>query len=136
VIIGIGIDSIEIARVAEKCAAPGSTFMRKMFTAREIERSLRNVRSPYQHLAACFAAREAFFKATQVWYSRSAVSVTQHPWGEPYFLLTDEIAAKLEARAPMLPSPAGGENRADVRVLLSLTHDQQFATAFAVCEAI
>ena len=106
-IIGVGVDSIEIARVAEKCAAPDGIFLRKMFTPREVERSLRNVRSPYQHLAACFAAREAFFKATQVWYSRSQVSVTQHPWGEPYYLLTDAVAAKLEARATMLPTPAG-----------------------------
>jgi phosphopantetheine--protein transferase-like protein len=130
------VDSIEIARVAAKCAEPGSTFMRKMFTPREIERSLRNVRSPYQHLAACFAAREAFFKATQVWYRRQSVSVTQHPWGEPYFLLTDEIAAKLEQHAPLLPSGEGGEYKSALRVLLSLTHDQEYATAFAVCEAL
>jgi phosphopantetheine--protein transferase-like protein len=136
VILGIGIDSIEIARVAEKCAAPDGVFMRKMFTAREVERSLRNVRSPYQHLAACFAAREAFFKATQVWYKRQNVSVTQHPWGEPYYLLTDDIAAKLEERAPLLPGADGGEHRAAIRVLLSLTHDMEYATAFATCEAL
>lgn len=135
-IVGIGIDSIEIARVAAKCSEPGSTFMRKMFTAREIERSLRNVRSPYQHLAACFAAREAFFKATQVWYKRQHVSVTQHPWGEPYYLLTDEIAGKLEQRAPVQLSADGADYRAGIRVLLSLTHDMEYATAFAVCEAL
>ena len=135
-IIGIGVDSIEIARVAAKCAAPGSTFMRKMFTAREIERSLRNQRSPHQHLAACFAAREAFFKATQVWYKRQHVSVAQHPWGEPYYLLNDEVAAQLELRGPVLLSAEGAEYRAGVRVLLSLTHDQEYATAFAICEAL
>src|SRR5689334_10563788 len=108
-ILGIGIDSIEIARVAAKCAEPGSTFMRKMFTPREIERSLRNVRSPYQHLAACFAAREAFFKATQVWYKRQSVSVTQHPWGEPYYLLSDVVAAQLEQRGPVQLSAEGAE---------------------------
>jgi phosphopantetheine--protein transferase-like protein len=135
-ILGIGVDSIEIARVAAKCAEPGSTFMRKMFTAREIERSLRSMRSPYQHLAACFAAREAFFKATQVWYSRQGASVTQHPWGEPYFLLSDAVAGKLEQRAPLLLNAQGIEYRSALRVLLSLTHDQQYATAFAVCEAM
>ena len=135
-ILGIGVDSIEIARVAEKCAAPGSTFMRKLFTPREIERSRRNVRSPYQHLAACFAAREAFFKATQVWYKRQRVSVTQHPWGEPYFLLSDDIAALLEQRAPLQLNAEGIEYRAGIRVLLSLTHDQEYATAFAICEAV
>jgi len=135
-IIGIGIDSIEIARVAAKCGAADGVFLRKMFTAREIERSLRNMRSPYQHLAACFAAREAFFKATQVWYKRSNVSVAQQPWGEPYYLLTDDIAARLEERAPVTLDVNGKEYRAGVRVLLSLTHDMEYATAFAVCEAV
>jgi holo-[acyl-carrier protein] synthase len=134
-ILGIGVDSVEIARVAAKCAAGDSRFMEKMFTEREIQRSLRNVRSPYQHLAACFAAREAFFKATQVWYKRQNVSVAQHPWGEPYYLLSDEVAARLEARAPER-FDLGGEHRLGLRVLLSLTHDQEYATAFAVCEAL
>lgn len=135
-ILGIGVDSIEIARVAAKCAAPDGVFLRGMFTAREIERSLRNVRSPYQHLAACFAAREAFFKATQVWYKRQNVSVAQHPWGEPYYLLTEDISAKLEQRAPVSLDAGGVEYRAGIRVLLSLTHDMEYATAFAVCEAL
>lgn len=134
-ILGIGIDSVEISRVAEKCAAPGSTFMAKMFTAAEIERSRRNVHAPWQHLAACFAAREAFFKATQVWYKRQNVSVAQHPWGEPYYLLSEDIAAKLEGRAPQR-FDLEAEHRAGIRVLLSLTHDREYATAFAICEAL
>jgi phosphopantetheine--protein transferase-like protein len=136
VILGIGVDSIEIARVAAKCAAADSTFMVKMFTAREIERSLRNSAAPYQHLAACFAAREAFFKATQVWYKRQHVSVAQHPWGEPHYLLSEEVAAQLEQRAPVTLGGDGFESRAGIRVLLSLTHDQEYATAFAVCETL
>jgi holo-[acyl-carrier protein] synthase len=135
-LLGIGIDSIEIARVAGKCAGTSGRFMEKMFTEREIARSLRNVRSPYQHLAACFAAREAFFKATQVWYKRQSVSVTQHPWGEPYFLLSDDVAAQLEVRAPSRLDIDGHEYRMGLRVLLSLTHDQEYATAFAICEAV
>jgi phosphopantetheine--protein transferase-like protein len=84
-IIGIGIDSVEIARVAQKCSNADSRFIEKMYTERERLRSARNVHEPYQHLAACFAAREAFFKATQVWYRRAEVSVAQHPTGQPYY---------------------------------------------------
>ncbi len=68
----------------------------------------------------CFAAREAFFKATQVWYRRQNVSVGQHPSGEPYYILSAEIAAQLGAR----------------RVLLSLTHDRTHASAVCVCEEL
>ncbi|MDQ3023852.1 MAG: holo-ACP synthase [bacterium] len=135
-ILGIGVDSIEIERVAAKCSAPNSTFMAKMFTEREIARSMRNSNSPYQHLAACFAAREAFFKATQVWYKRQHVSVTQHPWGEPYYLLSTEVAAQLEMHAPLQLDAEGAERRAGIRMLLSLTHDQEYATAFAICEVV
>lgn len=117
-IIGIGIDSVEISRVAAKCANADSRFIEKMFTERERQRSARNRYDPFQHLAACFAAREAFFKATQVWYRRAEVSVAQHPTGQPYYILSERIARELGPR----------------RVHLSLTHDQTHATAFCICE--
>jgi phosphopantetheine--protein transferase-like protein len=117
-ILGIGIDSIEIARVAEKCRNADSRFIEKMFTAHERQRSARNRFEPYQHLAACFAAREAFFKATQVWYRRAEVSVAQYPTGQPYYVLSQRIAALVGSR----------------RLHLSLTHDMTHATAFCVCE--
>jgi phosphopantetheine--protein transferase-like protein len=123
-LIGIGIDSIEIARVGAKCADGSTRFMEKMFTPHEIARSLRNVRSPYQHLAACFAAREAFFKATQVWYMRANVSIAQRPSGEPYYVHTERITGQLRQLYGRVP-----------RILVSLTHDEEYATAFAVCEA-
>jgi phosphopantetheine--protein transferase-like protein len=123
-ILGIGVDSIEIARVASKCLSTDSRFMEKMFTPHEVARSLRNVRSPYQHLAACFAAREAFFKATQVWYMRANTSIAQRPSGEPYYVLTPRITEQLLQLYGAQP-----------RVLVTLTHDEQYATAFAVCES-
>lgn len=119
-IVGLGIDSIEIERVAQKCADTRTRFAEKMFTAAERERAARKVHAPYEHLAACFAAREAFFKATQIWYQRTQVSVGQHPSGEPYYILEPEIAKQLGGR----------------RVLLSLTHDRTHATAVCVCEEL
>ena len=117
-ILGIGIDSIEIARVAEKCRNADSRFIEKMFTEHERLRAARNRFEPYQHLAACFAAREAFFKATQVWYRRAQVSVAHYPTGQPYFVLSEKVQSLLGART----------------VHLSLTHDMTHATAFCVCE--
>jgi holo-[acyl-carrier protein] synthase len=114
---GIGIDTIEIARVAKKCEG-ANHFMEKMFSPEEIARSLSRSLSPYEHLAACFAAREAFFKATQIWYNRAEVSVAQYPSGEPYYVLSERITAELGTR----------------RVKLSLTHDREYACAFCICE--
>lgn len=118
-ITGIGVDSIEIARVAEKCEK-NPRFAEKMFTQLECEKSFRRKHARFEHLAACFAAREAFFKATQIWYDRADVSVAQHESGEPYYVLVPKIAAQLEGR----------------RVLLSLTHDRTHSTAFCICEKL
>jgi holo-[acyl-carrier protein] synthase len=127
-ILGLGVDSIEIARVAAKCSGEGTRFAEKMFSEAERTRAARYRANPYQHLAACFAAREAFFKATQIWYNRHDVSVSQWPSGEPYYVLAPNIAAKLAKLA----------TRADavVRVHLSLTHDMTHATAFCICEEL
>lgn len=115
---GIGLDSIEISRIAEKCSAPGSVFAQKMFTKRELERSARNLRNPHEHLAGCFAAREAFFKATQITVRRHDVSVAQHPSGEPYYVMSDRVRQSLGQR----------------RVFLSITHDRSLAHAICICE--
>ena len=117
-IAGLGIDSIEIKRVAEKCKNRDSKFVEKMFTPLELERASRKKHAPYEHLAACFAAREAFFKATQIWYRRQEVSVAQRPSGEPYYVLSERVQELLGVR----------------RVLLSLTHDKTNAHATCICE--
>ncbi|MEZ5338097.1 MAG: holo-ACP synthase [bacterium] len=115
---GIGLDSIEIARIAEKCLYPGSRFAEKMFTEHERLRSARNSRNPFEHLAGCFAAREAFFKATQIWVRRTDVSVAQRPSGEPYYVMVERVERLL----------------GDRRVNLSITHDRSLAHAICICE--
>lgn len=115
---GVGIDSIEIKRVANKCKSANSRFVEKMFTEHERRRSAQKKVHPYEHLAACFAAREAFFKATQIWYRRSEVSVAQEPSGKPYYVLSERVQAELGSR----------------KVHLSLTHDSTTAQAICICE--
>ena len=127
-ILGLGVDSIEIARVAAKCSDGDSRFAEKLFTDVERARAARYRVSPHQHLAACFAAREAFFKATQIWYGRHDVSVSQYPSGEPYYVLAPDVAVKL---GKLVTQPGTA-----VRVHLSLTHDATHATAFCICEEL
>ncbi len=117
-IIGIGLDSIEIARIAGKCEFPGSVFAERMFTEHERRRSARNRRNPYEHLAGCFAAREAFFKATQIWVRKTDVSVAQRPSGEPYYVMCEKVEQALGSR----------------KVFLSITHDRTLAHAICICE--
>ena len=60
-IAGIGIDIIEVERV-EKFVERTPRALEKVFTPKEAKYSL-DKKNKYQHLAARFAAKEAFFKA-------------------------------------------------------------------------
>jgi holo-[acyl-carrier protein] synthase len=60
-ILGTGIDIIEVERV-KRIAEKSPRFLEKIFTSGEIGYCLKK-KNKYQHLAARFAAKEAFFKA-------------------------------------------------------------------------
>lgn len=58
---GIGIDIIEVARV-QKLGSKSPRFLERVFTPGEIAYCSKK-KNKYQHFAARFAAKEAFFKA-------------------------------------------------------------------------
>jgi len=62
VIVGIGIDRVDIDRVERLIDAKGQRALRRLFTADEVEYALGRA-LPAQHLAARLAAKEAAFKA-------------------------------------------------------------------------
>ena len=59
----IGIDLVEVSKV-RKIFAERKTLQETVFTPAELQYSLCQ-RSPFIHLAACFAVKEALFKALQ-----------------------------------------------------------------------
>ena len=61
-VIGIGIDIIEIDRIKESVDEYGDQFLQKVYTPGEIKYCL-SKKNKYQHLAARFAAKEAIYKA-------------------------------------------------------------------------
>jgi holo-[acyl-carrier protein] synthase len=60
-IIGIGADIIEVQRIKD-LAEKSPRFLKRVFTSQEIQYSY-SKKNKFQHLAARFAAKEAFFKA-------------------------------------------------------------------------
>ncbi len=58
----IGIDIVEIGRLAKVSKKWGKSFLSKVYTPRELQYA-HSKRFPFQHLAARFAAKEAIFKA-------------------------------------------------------------------------
>ena len=61
-IVGTGIDIVEVFRVKEAIDKWGENFLAKVFTKSEIEYS-NSRRFSYQHFAARFAVKEAVIKA-------------------------------------------------------------------------
>lgn len=66
---GVGIDAIEIDRVAEALARYGERFERRVFTEAEIAYCRRR-RNPAPHFAGRFAVKEAGMKALGTGWSR------------------------------------------------------------------
>lgn len=61
-IIGVGIDLVDVARVKRLIAGKSTRALQRLFTPREVEYSMRRVQ-PFVHLAARIAAKEATYKA-------------------------------------------------------------------------
>jgi holo-[acyl-carrier protein] synthase len=61
-VLGIGIDIIEIKRIKKSVDRFGDRFLKKIYTAIELEYCLKK-KNKYQHFAARFAAKEAIYKA-------------------------------------------------------------------------
>jgi len=100
VIKGIGIDTVEIARVAGVYARYGDHFLAKVFTDGEQEYFSRWA-DPVPRIAGRFAAKEACMKALGTGWSRGVrwrdVEVGREPSGKPRVCLHGEAARILEA---------------------------------------
>lgn len=121
-VLGVGVDLTEIERIRSAHQKHGKLFLDKIFTPAEQELCLAKA-NPYPSLAARFAAKEAVSKAFGSGFSEKfglkSVSVLTGPEGEPLVEL-DELAQKLL------------QEKGAKKVLLSLTHTETLAEAFAV----
>ncbi len=82
----IGIDIVEIGRLARVSKKWGENFLKKVYTDKELAYA-RSKRFPYQHLAARFAAKEAIFKALGEvetdFVGWKNVEILNDPYGKP-----------------------------------------------------
>ena len=120
-ILGIGIDIIEVERIAESIRRFGDRFLRKVFTPAEQEYCRRKA-LPEQHYAARFAAKEAVLKALGTgWTGRTSfreVEVVRAEGCAPTVVLSARIRKLL---------PAG-----PIRFWLSISHTHRLAVAQAL----
>jgi holo-[acyl-carrier protein] synthase len=125
VIVAVGIDMVEIARVERLLASKGDHALRKLFT--DSERAYATSRPrPALHFAARVAAKEAAYKALRGTHRARAIG-----WRELEVILAED-------GSPSLLLHGGAARRAIelgvTRVHLSLTHTASSAAAVAVLE--
>ena len=123
-VLGVGTDLIEIARIQQSIARFGDRFLHRIFTPREIAYCQRK-KNAAESLAARFAAKEAGAKALGTGISRGIgwleLEVVREPGSRPILQLTGRAAAR--ARSLGI-----------TRVSLSLTHSRDTALAVVVME--
>ncbi|NLE65781.1 MAG: holo-ACP synthase [Elusimicrobia bacterium] len=114
-IIGTGVDIIEIGRIREAVEAWGDRFLQKILNPEEIAYARAHV-IPYPHYAGRFAAKEAIYKAvgnrTLTWKD---ITVLNDPDGKPVCHLQGKTVQG--------------------KIHLSISHTRYYAIASAVVEA-
>ena len=122
-IVGIGIDMIEVSRVAEK-VSKGNGFKEKIFSTGEIA-FCESAAGTAEHFAARFAAKESFLKATgqglNIGFDLHEVEIIHDPSGKPEILLHGKFK---------MMAVQNGWNKIHV----SLSHLQSVASAVVIIE--
>jgi len=124
-IVGIGIDLVETARIKEGIDQHGDRFIRRLYTPGEIE-YCEKFKNRAERYAARFAAKEAAFKALGTGWREGVrwldVEVTNQPNGKPELLL--------HGRAEELARSLGVRRRS-----ISISHADQYAVVQVVFES-
>ena len=123
-IVGIGIDIVDIRRLRRALERQGDRFVRRVFTAAE-QAYCRAHRDPAPYYAARFAAKEALFKALGTSWAQGVtwlnVEVLREDGGAPRLGLSgraEEVSKALGAGA----------------IHLSLSHSEDSAVALVILE--
>ena len=123
-VLGIGIDIIEVARIQASHERFGERFLNRLLHPGEISYCLSH-KAPAPFLAARFAAKEAISKAFGTgigaqlsWHD---MEIGRKESGEPFVILHGAGQKLLEARGVR-------------KVLVSLSHTQNYATAVALLD--
>jgi holo-[acyl-carrier protein] synthase len=123
-ILGTGIDLVEVARIRNSIERFGERFLKRLLCPDEITYCLSH-RDPAPFVAGRFAAKEAISKAFGTGIGSQLgwldMEVAHKPSGQPYVVLHGGAPRLLEERGARV-------------VHLSLSHTNEHATAVAILE--
>jgi holo-[acyl-carrier protein] synthase len=122
VILGTGVDIVEISRIKQAAQKWSKRFLKRIFTDRELEYS-HGKSLPYQHLAARFAAKEAVLKAigdsTIHRIEWTNVEILNDEHGKPLVNLSGQ-AKKIK------------QDKKISDIIISMSHTRTYAVASAI----
>lgn len=108
-ILGIGIDTVEISRMTKSLSIP--SLLTSLFTSSEIANEHGNREEYY---ATRFACKEAVYKALRIKQDWRKIEILNRKDGSPYVVMREEYG--------------------NVRIHISITTEAGLATAFCVVE--
>jgi holo-[acyl-carrier protein] synthase len=122
-IVGLGLDVVELSRVARLLERHGQRFIERICAPQELEP--RKGEALVQHLGGLFAAKEATLKALGTGWAQGLgfrdVEVSRGSRGAPSARLHGAAAAR-------------GQQLGVQRIHLSISHERDYAAAVAVLE--
>ena len=112
-VIGLGIDIIEIERIKDSIEKYGDKFLDKIYTTNEIK-YCSNKFNKFQHLAARFAAKEAVYKAVASGWEEGIswqdIEVYNDPYGKPEIKPSGKLKAFLSTNKQLKISMSHSDN--------------------------
>ena len=118
-LLGLGVDMVEVGRVKKALERWGERFLNRVFTSGERRYCLRKA-FPEQSFAARFAAKEAVLKAMGTGLSGGIgwkdVEIVNNTSGKPEVSVGKKITERI----------------GDKKILVSISHTKEFAIAYAI----
>jgi holo-[acyl-carrier protein] synthase len=125
VIIGVGVDAVDIQRIDHLVQAYGERFLHRVYTEKEIEYAFLSTAKLHERLAGRFAVKEAVLKVLGTGKSGGIlwkdVETLRGPGGKPRIILHGK--AKEHA-----------DNLGISAVHVSISHDGKMALGFVIAE--
>ena len=124
-IVGIGVDLVETARIKQGIDQHGDRFIRRLYTPGEIA-YCEKFKNQAERYAARFAAKEAAFKALGTGWREGVRWLDVEVWNQP----NGKPELSLHGRAGELAESMGVNRR-----LITISHADRYAVAQVVFES-
>lgn len=121
-IIGIGLDLVDVEKVKNAIQRRGERFQNKLFTKQEVEYCYRR-RNPFPHLAVRFAAKEAVLKAFGLGFGKGS------KWTDIEIVIDD--SGKPEVKLSGFLRDMAKEKGVN-KTMVGLSHTKQYASAVVI----